>query len=229
MPFWPPLERSWALLGRSWGGLGTSWAAPGPSWAAPGGHFGLLGVTFSSFLGGFFGGLARGLQKSSFLLFLFVFLCAVLVLFLILSCLPRGDPGGQANFENHENPLVFSMNLLGWPFCAKCKEHKFQSTGARTTERKTSQETAPATCGKMLQKSLILAPKMPPKSFGNHSLRLPEGQRTRKTRQEPPKRGQERAKSAPRAPKRRPKCAQERPKTFTREAQEAPRRVPSAA
>ena len=42
-----------------------SWAAPEASWAAPGGHFGLLAVTFSSFLGGLFGGLARGLQKSS--------------------------------------------------------------------------------------------------------------------------------------------------------------------
>ena len=35
------------------------------------------------------------------------------------------------------------MNLLGWPFCAKCKENQFQSTGARQTARKTSPETAP--------------------------------------------------------------------------------------
>ena len=74
MPVWRPLGRSWALLGRSWGGLGTSWAAPGPSWAAPGGHFGLLAVTFSSFLGGIFGGLARGLQKSCFWMVVWLFL-----------------------------------------------------------------------------------------------------------------------------------------------------------
>ena len=123
-----------------------------------------------------------------------------MVLFLILSCIPRGDPGGQANFENHEKPFVFSMNLLGWPFCAKCKEHKFQSTGARKLKEKQTKKQRPRRADNMLQKSSILAPKMPPKSFGNRSRRLPEGQRTRTRRQEPAKRGQERAKSAPRAP-----------------------------
>ena len=38
------------------------------------------------------------------------------------------------------------MKLLGCPFCAKCNENKYQSTGARKTARKTRAETAPATC-----------------------------------------------------------------------------------
>ena len=81
----PPLGDSWgalgALLGSSWGRLGSSWVAPGPSWAAPGGHFGLPGVTFSRFLVGFFGGLARGLEKTRFSMFLWCFLSAVLLSF----------------------------------------------------------------------------------------------------------------------------------------------------
>ena len=81
----PPLGDSWgalgALLGSSWGRLASSWVAPGPSWAAPGGHFGLPGVTFSRFLVGFFGGLARGLEKTRFSIFLWCCLSAVLLSF----------------------------------------------------------------------------------------------------------------------------------------------------
>ena len=80
-----------ALLGWSWDLLGRSRALPGRSWGSfwpPGGHF------FKVF-GRYFWRLGPG---PSFFCF-FVFLYAVLVLLLILSCLPRGDPGGQANFE----------------------------------------------------------------------------------------------------------------------------------
>ena len=103
MPFWPPLERSWALLGRSWGGLGTSWAAVGPSWAAPGGP---PDVHFFKHFGGIVGCWARGLPKAFFR----VCLClgmVFLVIFLILSCFSRGDPGGQANFEKLWKTIVF--------------------------------------------------------------------------------------------------------------------------
>ena len=130
----------------------------------------------------------------------FVFLCAVLVLFLILSCLSRGDPGGYANIENHEKNRVRPMNLLGCPFCANCKENKFQSTGARQTARKTSPETAPATCRNMLQKLLILVPKMVPKSLPEACRRPLAPQEAAKSSKPRPKIGQrtqERPKSVP--------------------------------
>ena len=63
------------------------------------------------------------------------------------------------------------MNLLGYAFCAKCKENKFQSTGARKTERTTRRETAPATRGKMLQITLIFEPKW----FQNRAKIAPGG------------------------------------------------------
>ena len=91
--------------------------------------------------------------------------------------------------------------MLGCPFCAKCKENKFQSTGARNTERKTSQETGPATCGKMLQTSSILAPKMLPKSSQNRSRKAKETQRDTKSRPRGAKSDQERPKSTPRTSK----------------------------
>ena len=91
------------------------------------------------------------------------------------------------------------MNLPGYAFCAKCKENNFQSTGARKTERKTSQETAPATCGKMLQKSLILAPKTAPESLQNRSREAKEAQRDAKSRPREAKSDQERPKNVPRA------------------------------
>ena len=51
------------------------------------------------------------------------------------------------------------MNLLGCPFCTKCKENKFQSTGARKTARKTRAETAPATCRNKSKKHRFWPPK----------------------------------------------------------------------
>ena len=83
------------------------------------------------------------LKKHVFLLFWRCFLCAVLVLCLSLSCLPRGAPGRHANIENSFTNNVFTMNLLGWPFCAKCKENKFQSTGTRKTTRKNTCKNSP--------------------------------------------------------------------------------------
>ena len=132
------------------------------------------------------------------------FVCAVLVLCLILSCLSRGDPGGYANIENNEKPLLF-MNWLGCPFCANCKENKFQSTGARQTARKTSPETAPATCRNMLQKSLIWVPQMVTKSFPEACRRPLAPQEAAKSSKPRPKIGQrtqERPKSGPRASQR---------------------------
>ena len=132
-----------------------------------------------------------------------MFWYGVLVLFLILSCFSRGDPGGQANFENHGRSLCFSMDLLGCSFCAQCKENQFQSTGARRTERETSQETAPARGANMHPKSAIFGSKngsrITPKSF-------PEAQTGTKRHREPPKRGQKR----PRASQEHPKNVQER-------------------
>ena len=130
-----------------------------------------------------------------------------MLLFLSLSCLPRGAPGRNANIENSLKQNVFTMNLLGWPFCAKCKENKFQSTGTRKTTRKPRAKTAPATCQKITPKTLILAPKMAPKSLQNPS-RKPVGGRWRpkthprrsQEQHNATKKAKERAKSAPRAP-----------------------------
>ena len=91
----PPLGGSRTLLGSSWELLGRSW----PSWAAPGGHCGLPGVPFSQFLHAFLGAWPGALKKTMVSLFLWCFLCAVLLLFLSLSCLPRGAPGRHANIE----------------------------------------------------------------------------------------------------------------------------------
>ena len=125
---------------------------------------------------------------------------AVLVLFLSLSCLPRGAPGRRANIEQFIKIMYFTMNLLGCSFCAKCKENKFQSTGTRKTTRKPRAKTAPATCQQITNKTLILPPQNGAKS---PSKSLPEACRHPRRSQEQhtrPKRPQERAKSAPRAP-----------------------------
>ena len=95
------------------------------------------------------------------------------------------------------------MNLLGCPFCAKCKENKFQSAGARKTARKTHSETTPATC-RTNTKTLIWAPKndskIRPQSLPE-ACRMPLApQDATKSSKPRPKRPQERAKSAPRAP-----------------------------
>ena len=98
------------------------------------------------------------------------------------------------------------MNLLGCPFCAKCKENNFQSTGARKTARKARAETAPATYRKKLQTSSILVPKMAPKSFQNRS-RKPVGGRWRpKTHPRAANRDQKDPKSEPRALQERPEA-----------------------
>ena len=90
-----PLGAPGALLGWAWHLLGRSRALLGRSWVScwpPGGHF------FKLF-GRYFWRLGPGPAKNMFLMFFFMFLCVVLVPFLRLSWLPRGDPGGQANFE----------------------------------------------------------------------------------------------------------------------------------
>ena len=69
------------ILGRSWG-----------SFWPPGGHF-------FEVLGKFLLMLGPGPSKIVLLIVLCVFLYAVLVLVLIVSCFPRGDPGGYANIE----------------------------------------------------------------------------------------------------------------------------------
>ena len=112
----PPLGGSWgalgALLGSSWDLLGRSRPLLGRSWGSlwpPGGAF------FAVFAC-FFGGLARGLEKTMVSLFLWCFLCAVLVLFLSLSCLPRGAPGRRANIEQFIKNNVFYNEFAGVPF-----------------------------------------------------------------------------------------------------------------
>jgi len=93
-------------------------------------------------------------------------------------------PAAKRTLTNHAKPLVFSMNLLGYAFCAKCKENNFQRTGARKAERKTNQETAPATRGKMLQKSMIFERKW----LQNRSKIAPRGSRKAKETQRDAKR-----------------------------------------
>ena len=128
------------------------------------------------------------------------------VLFWFSFCSSLGflaaTPAAKRTLKNHAKPLVFSRNLLGHAFCAKCKENKFQSTGARKTERNTSQKTASATCGKMLQKSMIFERKW----LQNRSKIAPRGSRKAKETQRD-------AKSRPRETKNDQKAPQERPKS----------------
>ena len=136
---WPPLKR-----------LGTSWVALGPFWAAPGGHFGLPGVGhFFVIFGKRFWRLGPGPRtKQVYCCFGGVCCVRFVGVLLSLSCLPRGAPGRHANIDNSLKIALFTMNLLVCPFCAKCKENKFQSTGARKTARQTRADTAPAMCFK---------------------------------------------------------------------------------
>ena len=99
------------------------------------------------------------------------------------------------------------MNLLGCPFCAKCKENKFQSTGARKTARKTRAETAPATCRNKSKKHRFWPPKwlqnpykIAPRGLSEAAGAPRRTQDAAKSSKPRPKRPQERAKSAPRAP-----------------------------
>ena len=90
---------------------------------------------------------------------------------------------------------------LGGLFCAKCKENRFQSTGARTTAKTTSQETIPATCKKTSISSIFL-PKVVPTSLQNHSRGLSEAAGApRRTQKQ-----QTATKKTPRAPQERPKA-----------------------
>ena len=103
--------------------------------------------------------------------------------------------------RNYGRPLCFSTDLLGCSCCAKCKENRFQSTGARRTERETSQETAPARRAKMHPKSAMLAPRTVPKSPQNLSQKPKQTQRDTESRPGGGKSDQERPKSTPRTSK----------------------------
>jgi len=86
---------SWDLLGRCWALLGRSWGSCWP----PGVHF---FKHFEVLLDAGPGAFKRHVFR--------VCLClgmVFLVLFLILSCFSRGDPGGQANFEKLWKTIVF--------------------------------------------------------------------------------------------------------------------------
>ena len=127
---------------------------------------------------------------------------------------------GRINFKpNGEYRANDStMNLLGCPFCAKCKENKFQSTGARKSARKTHAETAPPR--RLLFFILNIDCDSPndskifPKSLPEASRRPLAPQDAPKSSKPPPKRRQARAKSAPS-----PSCGQ------GRASQEIPRRL----
>ena len=98
-----PLE---SLLVASWGALGVVLGPLGPLPSPPGPLLGVILASERSFfraLWEVFLEAGPGAFKNHVVCVLLMFLYAVSVIFLILSCLPRGDPGGQANFENHEN------------------------------------------------------------------------------------------------------------------------------
>ena len=90
------------LLGGSWGALGAVLGSLGPLPGPPGPLLGVILASRGSLFRGFgevFLMLGPGPSKIMFFDVLCVFLYAVLVLVLILSCFPRGDPGGHANIE----------------------------------------------------------------------------------------------------------------------------------
>ena len=96
MPFWSLLGRSWALLGRSWGRLGASWAAPGP-------FLGVILAAGRSLFGAIWEVLLEAwpgaCKKGVFWLFFCVVVCLFSSHVVVLSCLPRGAPDGQAKFK----------------------------------------------------------------------------------------------------------------------------------
>ena len=193
-------------MGRSWGRLGTSWVAPGPSWAAPGGHFGLPGVTFSRFLGGFFGGLARGLEKARFSMFLWCFLSAVLLLFLSLSCLPRGAPGRNANIENSLKHGGFYDEFAWVAFLRQVQREQISEHRHTQNYKKNTCKNSPRDVSKSHQKKVHCGSqngaKIPSKS-------LPEACRRPLAPQDAPK-TQPRAANAT---KKTPRASQERSKS----------------
>ena len=134
------------------------------------------------------------------------FLSAVLLLFLSLSCLPRGAPGRNANIENSLKQHVFTMNLLWWPFCAKCKENKFQSTGTRENYKKNTCKKRPRDVSTNHQQNVNFGSQNGAKS---RSKSLPEACRRPLAPQDAPK-TQPRAANAT---KKTPRASQERSKS----------------
>ena len=132
---------------------------------------------------------------------------AVLVIFLSLSCLPRGAPGRNANIENSLKHRVF-YDEFAWVAFLRQVQREQISEHRHTQNYKTNTcKNSPRDVSKNLQKTSILAPKMAPKSFQNRSRKPVGGRWRHKThprrsqeQQTRPKRPQEQAKSAPRAP-----------------------------
>ena len=91
-----------SLLDASWGALGVVLGPLGPLPSPPGPLLGVILASGRSLFRAFwevFLEAGPGAFKNHVFRFVFAFLYAVWVLLLILSCLPPGDPGGQANFE----------------------------------------------------------------------------------------------------------------------------------
>ena len=138
---WRPPGRLWKALGDSWRRKWLPGASPSDSWSAPGSSWGRLGVVlgalgpllgppgpllgvilasqgslFGAFWEVFFGGLAQGLQKSSFSTFLLFFCVLFGSSFWSSLALLAATPAAKRTLKNHEKPLVF-FNEFAWvPF-----------------------------------------------------------------------------------------------------------------
>ena len=134
-----------------------------------------------------------------------MFLCDVLVGFLILSCLPRGDPGGQANLEKSWKTIGFLDEFAWVPFLRQVQREQLSEHRRTKNGEKNKSRNSPRDARKNASTFDESWAKMAPKTVQNRSQRLPEGQRDTKRRQEPPKRDQKRPKSTPRAPQEHPK------------------------
>ena len=155
-------SRSWWPLGAVLAALGPLLPRLGPLPGPPGPLLGVILASWRSLfraLGEFFLEAGPGAFKNLVFFELFSVFYAVLILFLIISCLPRGDPGGQANLENHKNPLCFQWICLGALFAPSAKRTNFRAPAHEILQEKQVQTQPPHRAQKSFKKHGFWNPK----------------------------------------------------------------------
>ena len=109
-------------------------------------------------------------------MFLLMFFGTVLVIFLILSCLPRGHPGGQANFEKSCKTIGF-LDEFAWVRFWRQVQREHISEHRRTNNReknesKNSPRDARKKASNIIKYLAKMAPKIDPISLPSGSWRL---------------------------------------------------------
>ena len=165
-PFWSLLGRSWALLGRSWGRLGASWAAPGP-------FLGVILVAGRSLFPAIWEVLLEAWPGACKKDVVWLFFCVVVCLFsshsVVLSCLPRGAPGRNANIENSLKHNGFYDEFAWVAFLRQVQREQISEHRRTQNCKKNTCRNSPRDVRNNCSKIIVFAPKMIPKLPFRHS------------------------------------------------------------